>query len=632
MEKYYNDAIIGNTNIVASYTKQGELLRMYYPNRDYKQIIDFFHTGLKINDSAVVYLHQDINNMYNQYYEEETNILNTEIFNTYFNLKIVQTDYVAIKENILVKKYKLTNENTIDLNLNFLVHSGVVSSPNNRASGLCKNDTLMQYNHDYTMCIFSKEKLLSSQINNTKANIQEGYVKDKDYVGMSADSGISYDLGVLKPKQTREFELYIYIDDSKNGLDSLEKTVDRIRKLDFKTEQEAVKKYWKKYLREHNGLQLNLAETPKNRKIREIYERTILLYSLLVNNETGGISAAVEIDEELKKCGGYDYCWPRDAVFITYAMDILKMKKEVEKFYKTFCKNTQSRNGMWEQRFYTDGRLAPCWGYQIDETASVIFGVYNHYQITEDKKFLKDNLKMCEKALTFLKKYILDILEEKNKIPVSYDLWEMHEGTNLYSIASIFASFTSMIKIYEELKEEFTKNRVKQENVNKEKEELRELNVKIREFVLTKFYDESKKSFVRNLEDKRTDISIIGAVTPFELFTATEKKIQNTVERINMTLRTYTGGYKRFEEDHYNGGKPWVIATLWMANYYIEIGETKKAKECFDFVVKTSSMHGFLAEQINNETMTADWVIGLGWSHAMFVMVLKKMIENGIIK
>ena len=189
-----------------------------------------------------------------------------------------------------------------------------------------------------------------------------------------------------------------------------------------------------------------------------------------------------------------------------------------------------------------------------------------------------------------------------------------------------------MIKIYEELKEEFTKNRVKQENVNKEKEELRELNVKIREFVLTKFYDESKKSFVRNLEDKRTDISIIGAVTPFELFTATEKKIQNTVERINMTLRTYTGGYKRFEEDHYNGGKPWVIATLWMANYYIEIGETKKAKECFDFVVKTSSMHGFLAEQINNETMTADWVIGLGWSHAMFVMVLKKMIENGIIK
>ena len=67
MEKYYNDAIIGNTNIVASFTKYGELLRMYYPNRDYKQVINFFHMGLKINDSNIIYLHKDINNLYEQY-------------------------------------------------------------------------------------------------------------------------------------------------------------------------------------------------------------------------------------------------------------------------------------------------------------------------------------------------------------------------------------------------------------------------------------------------------------------------------------------------------------------------------------------------------------------------------------
>ena len=173
---------------------------------------------------------------------------------------------------------------------------------------------------------------------------------------MSANSSISYDLGTLKPNETREFELYIFIEDSKIGLDNLEKTIDRIRKIDFRTEYEAVKKYWKKYVKDHNGLELDLAETPKNRKIKQIYTRTILLYSLLVNHETGGISAAVEVDENLKQCGGYQYCWPRDAVFTTTAMDILKMKKEVEKFYKSFCKNTQSRNGMWEQRFFTDGR------------------------------------------------------------------------------------------------------------------------------------------------------------------------------------------------------------------------------------------------------------------------------------
>ena len=632
MEKYYNDAIIGNQNILASFTKQGEILRLLYPTRDYKQIIDFFHVGLKINDSRLVYLHEDINNIYMQQYEEDTNILNTEVLNTYFNLKVVQTDYASIKENVLVRKYKFTNENTINLDLNFLVHSSLTSSPENRVSGMCRNDALIQYNHEYMLCTFSKEKLLSSQINNSKANIEDGKIGDKDYVGMSANSSISYDLGTLKPNETREFELYIFIEDSKIGLDNLEKTIDRIRKIDFRTEYEAVKKYWKKYVKDHNGLELDLAETPKNRKIKQIYTRTILLYSLLVNHETGGISAVVEVDENLKQCGGYQYCWPRDAVFTTTAMDILKMKKEVEKFYKSFCKNTQSRNGMWEQRFFTDGRLAPCWGYQIDETASVIVGVYNHYKVIEDKKFLKDNLKMCEKAINFLKKYVEDIFQETNKCGISYDLWEEYEGVNLYAVSSIFASFNAMIKIYEELKEEFTKNRVKQENVNKEKETLRNLSVTLREYILKNFYDESKKSLVRNLEDKTLDISILGTVIPFELFSPKDKKILNTVERINMTLRTYTGGYKRFETDTYREGKPWIIATLWIAEYYLEIGEKQKAKECFDFVIKTSTEHGFLAEQVNNSTMQPDWVIGLGWSHAMFIETLKKMIEKGIVK
>lgn len=632
MEKYYNDAIIGNQNILASFTKQGEMLRLLYPTRDYKQMIDFFHVGLKINDSRLVYLHEDINNIYMQQYEEDTNILNTEVLNTYFNLKIVQTDYASIKENVLIRKYKFTNENTINLDLNFLVHSSLTSSPENRVSGMCRNDALIQYNHEYMLCTFSKEKLLSSQINNSKANIEDGKIWDKDYVGMSANSSISYDLGTLKPNETREFELYIFIEDSKIGLDNLEKTIDRIRKIDFRTEYEAVKKYWKKYVKDHNGLELDLAETPKNRKIKQIYTRTILLYSLLVNHETGGISAAVEVDENLKQCGGYQYCWPRDAVFTTTAMDILKMKKEVEKFYKSFCKNTQSRNGMWEQRFFTDGRLAPCWGYQIDETASVIIGVYNHFKVIEDKKFLKDNLKMCEKAITFLKKYVEDVFQETNKCGISYDLWEEYEGVNLYAVSSIFASFNAMIKIYEELKEEFTKNRVKQENVNKEKETLRNLSVTLREYILKNFYDESKKSLVRNLEDKTLDISILGTVIPFELFSPKDKKILNTVERINMTLRTYTGGYKRFETDTYREGKPWIIATLWIAEYYLEIGEKQKAKECFDFVIKTSTEHGFLAEQINNSTMQPDWVIGLGWSHAMFIETLKKMIEKGIVK
>lgn len=62
-----------------------------------------------------------------------------------------------------------------------------------------------------------------------------------------------------------------------------------------------------------------------------------------------------------------------------------------------------------------------------------------------------------------------------------------------------------------------------------------------------------------------------------------------------------------------------------MALYYIEIKKYKQAKECLNFVVASSTKHGFLAEQVDNETMTSNWVIGLGWAHAMFILVLEKL-------
>ena len=623
MNKYFNDAIIGNKNIVASFTKKGELIRLFYPNTDYRQFIDFLHIGVKINDSAIIYLHDDINNIYKQYYTDNTNILNTEIVNTYFNLKVLQTDFVCSDKNILIKKYKIKNENNIDLNLNFIAYSSLLTSNNNQVSGYCKNNSLFQYMHDYTFAICSEYKVDKSQINNNEANIQTGIIGDKDYVGMSNDSSVNYNFGILKPNEEIEFCIYITIFDGAD-VKSIEKKIEDIKTLDYKKELEKTIKYWEKYIKDHDTIKLINSNTEFMNRIKKIYKRTILLYPLLTNHLTGGISAAVEIDEDRTKCGRYSYCWPRDAIFITNALDILKMEKETEKFYKTFCKMTQSKSGMWEQRFYTDGNLAPCWGYQIDETASVIFGVYNHYEHANNLKFLKDTLKMCENATKYLKKYIQSLLDGKQEEYKSYDLWEENEGIHTYSLAAIFSSFDIMIKIYEKLKPEFEGNRLKIEKIEKENIILRKYLVEIKDYILKSFYDNDKKTFIRN-KDGKMDISILGLVTPFGLFAPKEKKILNTIERIELTLRTYTGGYLRYEGDNYAGGNPWVIANLWMAKYYLEAGNKKKAIECFEFVVKSATEHGFLPEQVDNNTMQAKWVIGLGWSHAMFIDVLQKL-------
>ena len=632
--KYFNDAIIGNKNVRASFSNKGELLRLTYPNPEYKQFIDFYRTGVVINDSHLIYLHDDINNVYNQHYSENTNVLNTEIRNTYFNLKIKQTDFVPIKENVLVKKYVFTNENVIDLSVRFLVHSKLLTNDNNFVGARVIDNGMVQYTHDYNIATFSnKNKISSHQLNDCFNNVHTGVIQDKDYIGMSSDSSVCYDLDIIKPNENLTLFILLFVNDNKEKykLYDIENEIERIKKIDYNNELKLTENYWRKYVKTHNNLELNITNEDYKNKIEKIYNRTILLYPLLTNESTGGIQAAFEVDEKLNKCGRYAYCWPRDAAFITKALDILKMEKETERFYKHFCKNTQSKNGMWEQRFYTDGRLAPCWGYQIDETASVIYGVFEHYERNKDIKFLKDNLRMMENALTFLEKYVDDILSGTNKLHVSYDLWEMCEGIHLYSLASIFSAYDCMIKMYDILNDEFKNNRLKQEQFAKQKMKLEKDIVSIKDFVLKNLYDNDRKCFLRNNKDTKMDISMLGAVVPFKMFSPKEKKVLNTVERINMSLRTYTGSYKRFEDDHYMNGNPWVIATLWMALYYIEIEKYNDAKKCLDFVVRTCTEHGFLAEQIDNDTMKPNWVIGLGWSHAMFVIVLDKLHKLGKI-
>ena len=630
--KYLNEAIIGNKKIIATFTSKGEMQRIYFPSRDNKQYINYFHTGVKINESDLIYLHDDINNTYKQYYDTDTNILNTEITNTYFNLKILQTDFVLIKENVLLKKYTFFNEGKIDLNTEFYIHSELLSDTNNFVGCKIVDGGMMQYAHDFVFSTFAKGKdIIKHQINGSINNIKRTEIFDKDYIGMSKDTSIAYESGTIKPCEKKELEICIVIDENKNVSD-IEDEIERIKRIDFEKEYMNTKSYWRKYVKQHNGLKIKEPENSYDERIYEIYKRSILLFPLLTNVDTGAIIASPEIDENFTKCGRYAYCWPRDAVFMTKAMDILKMNKETEKFYKVFCKKTQSKNGMWEQRFYTDGKLAPCWGYQVDETASVVYGVYEHYKYTKSEKFLKENLPMCEKAIDFLKRYVKDWLEKpeetkEHKYHVSYDLWEMCEGVHLYSLASIYSAFSSILKMYDILGKdvsEFENNRLKQEKVEKSKKEIERMQLEIKKYINKYLYDEDKKSYVRNPEDKKMDISIIGAVTPFEVFKPKEKKIQNTVERINLSLRTYTGGYQRFENDNYMNGNPWPISNLWMTLYYLETGEKKKAKETFDFVIKTAGKHYFLGEQVDNETLKPNWVIGLGWSHAMFIIVLEK--------
>lgn len=109
--------------------------------------------------------------------------------------------------------------------------------------------------------------------------------------------------GVLKPGEKREFSIMIFVFDNKdkNLLDEIQAKIENIRKIDVKKELQNTKSYWKKYVKSHIRQDI-IEDTNYKKRINNIYKRTILLYPLLTNQVTGGVSAAMEIDEDFTKC------------------------------------------------------------------------------------------------------------------------------------------------------------------------------------------------------------------------------------------------------------------------------------------------------------------------------------------
>ena len=459
---------------------------------------------------------------------------------------------------------------------------------------------------------------------------------------MSNEVAASYNIGVIKQGKQKDFYLMIFVDSTPD----VEAKIEKYTKLNFESEINKLEKYWKNYVENHQKIKIKKSDEYHS-KIQEIYNRSILLYALLVNQETGGIAAAMEVDENRERSGSYSYCWTRDAVFITKAFNLINMENETELFFNNFCKKTQKENGMWEQRYFNDTTLAPCWGYQIDETASVIYGVYDYYKHSKSLEFVQNNIKMCENGIKFLCKYVENILniEEQDLVKkeldiknakafnvhkqVSYDLWEMNEGIHLYSLSSIISAFDCMKKLYKVTEKDDFTSRLKNEKRNKLIGKLDRYSTLLKDYIDENLIDKKQQILKRNTKDNNMDICVMGAVYPFEIFDADDKIVKNTVDKINMTLRTYSNGYLRFEKDSYMEGKnPWVLTTLWMALYYIKAGKNKMAMQCFKFVVDTACDYGLLSEQVSNKDKDFKWIIGLGWSHAMFIIVLNELIDK----
>ena len=72
---------------------------------------------------------------------------------------------------------------------------------------------------------------------------------------MSKDTSIAYRIGTIKSGEKKELQICILIDENKN-ISDIENEIERIKRIDFGKEYINVKSYWRKYVKNHNGLKL----------------------------------------------------------------------------------------------------------------------------------------------------------------------------------------------------------------------------------------------------------------------------------------------------------------------------------------------------------------------------------------
>ena len=620
MKPYVIDAITGNGKILAQYSATGELVRLFFPRIDQYQIIDRHWLGVKYNEK-LTWFNEGEN--YTQRYLGDTPVLETSF--TLAGLKVTLTDMALPEKAVLVRKVKLLNpqKEALHLNLYYLAET-MLGEQRRYQTTEFKQDMLWQYYDKNYLLIFSPG------ITGFQCGDTENFSGDKPNGNLlSMDGKGLLEVKVEIPAEgSAEVEFVLALGETKA---LAQENLKYYLALGFAQAFSKVLEYWQNIL-------CRAYEVKGSPEEIALYRRSIITMFLLRDPDYGSIVAAPEFDEDFQKSGGYAYCWGRDAAFIVTALDYAGYHQEARSFYKWAAK-IQEPHGGWEQRYYLDGKLAPNWGIQIDETGALLWGMWEHYRMTQDLNFLQEMQSVFERGAEFI---INHLDRETGLVVPSRDLWEEREGEHLYSAVAAWAGLKACKQALERLTG----------YAPGEYEEA----LKVLELGLTKMYREDLGRFLRSKkviyrggnhpegkgyyqqdkygyqefvleEDNIVDISLLGISYPFGFLPAKDQRVEATAKIIEERLTSpIVGGIHRYEGDIYAGGNPWILTTLWLSLYYREAGNLEKAESLYHWAREHATPLGLFPEQINKETGKAAWVVPLTWSHAMYVLYMLKRL------
>lgn len=387
--------------------------------------------------------------------------------------------------------------------------------------------------------------------------------------------------------------------------------------------------------------ELDTSSLPNNQS--ELFYKSLLIARTHADRG-GAIIASCDSDMLQHGRDNYSYMWPRDAAFVAMAFDMAKDSSTSRRFFE-FIKTLITNDGYFLHKYRPDGALGSSWHpwtqngeitlpIQEDETALVIYALWNHYGYTKDIEFIESIYNpLIKKAAQFLVSY----REKTTGLPLpSYDIWEETFCVSTFTSSTVYAALKAASQFAQLLGK-----RDEQELYDTTADEIKRGILKHLSNPDGGFY---KMLLLEgtNLKPISTyDISSIYGIFKFNILEVgdpiLEKGMQITRERLASKETTY--GIARYQGDqyynsiNYHPGNPWIVNSLWIAQYEIAKATSlddinQNVNPIIKWVTSCANASGILPEQVNPYTNEALSASPLTWSEAEYIVTIIQLLEK----
>lgn len=385
-----------------------------------------------------------------------------------------------------------------------------------------------------------------------------------------------------------------------------------------------------------------------------LYKRSLLILRTQIDNG-GAVIAANDTDIQQFNQDTYSYMWPRDGAEVSQALDRAGYGSLSQRFLNFCTQKAASFNysasildetGFLMHKYNPDGSVGSSWQpwlegeemqfpIQEDETALVIWAIHNHYRIHRDIELIRPFYSpFVERAADFL----LAFRDDGTGLPLpSFDLWEERRGVFSYTAATVIGGLQAAAS----LARLFLEN----ERADGYANAAREIAAAMDRHLFNPDEGRYARGIVfrhgRQFLDMTVDASLLGLVT-FGGYDALDERIAGTVRAVEQRLWVGTGigGLARYEHDAYQRaatrvdvpGNPWLVCTLWLAQYRIaaarDLHALEQALPLLEWVAARALPSGVLPEQVHPETGEFLSVSPLTWSHGTLVAAMLDYTEK----